>query len=178
MPGDPTIGFRPLTRTDFALVATWIGRPHVAEWWTEPTDLAGIEATYGPCVDGIDPTLTFLILSGGRPVGFIQCYRLDDNPDYGRAVEVDQAAGIDLFIGEADVMGGGFGSAVLSRFVDEVVWPAYPDLVRCMAGPSVRNGRSQRAFEKAGFQRGHVAMVLDEDDPEQVMVRERVRAEP
>lgn len=177
MPRDQAIRFRRLTRADFALVAEWIGRPHVAEWWTEPTDLAGIEATYGPCVDGTDPTLAFLILSGERPVGFIQCYRLDDNPDYARAVEVDQGAGVDLFIGEAEVMGDGFGSTVLRRFVDDIVWAAYPDLACCMAGPSVRNARSQRAFEKAGFQRRRVAVVPDEDDPEQVMVLERARVE-
>ena len=178
MTGDPTIGFRPLTRADFAQLVEWIRQPHVAEWWTQPSDLAGVEAEYGPCVDGADPTRAFLILSGERPVGFIQCYRLDDNPDYARAVEVDQGAGVDLFIGEADVTGDGFGSTVLRRFVEDLIWPAYPDLTRCMAGPSVRNGRSQRAFEKAGFQRRHVAVVADEEDPEQVMVLERVRVEP
>ncbi len=47
-----------------------------------------------------------------------------------------------------------------------------------MAGPSVRNRRSQRAFENAGFGRRHVAMVPGEDDPEQVMVLERPEVAP
>ncbi len=175
---DPAIGFRPLTRADFALVATWIGRPHVAEWWTEPADLAGVEAEYGPCVDGTDATRAFLILSGPRPVGFIQCYRLADEPSYAVAVRVDDGAGIDLFVGEDDVRGGGFGSRVLRAFVDQIVWPGYPEVARVMAGPSVRNQRSQRAFEKAGFRPRQVAVVPGEDDPEQVMVLERVRPEP
>ena len=99
-------------------------------------------------MDGTDPTLAFLILSGERPVGFIQCYRLDDNPDYARAVEVDQGAGVDLFIGEAEVMGGGFGSTVLRRFVDDIVWPptpiwpaAWPGRAYATAAPNVPSRR-------------------------------------
>jgi aminoglycoside 6'-N-acetyltransferase len=172
---DPAIGFRSLTRADFALVTAWIGRPHVAEWWTEPADLAGVEDEYGPCVDGTDPTRVFLILSGERPVGLIQCYRLADEPSYAAAVGVDDGAGVDLFVGEDEVRGGGFGSTALRAFVDQVVWPAYPEVARVMAGPSVRNQRSQRAFEKAGFVRTHVAVVVGERDPEQVMVLDRPR---
>ena len=178
MVGARAISFRPLTRGDLPRLVEWIARPHVAEWWNEPVGAAGVEATYGPCVDGTDPTLAFVIQLDDRPVGFIQCYRLDDEPDYEQAVRVDSAAGVDLFVGEADVMGGGFGSTVLARFVDTVVWPRYPDLGRCMAGPSVRNGRSQRAFEKAGFRRVRVAEVAGEPDPEQVMVLERPLTRP
>jgi aminoglycoside 6'-N-acetyltransferase len=167
------IDFRPLTRADFAQVAEWIGRPHVARWWTDPRDLTGIEAEYGPCVDGSDPTRVFLIVSDDRTVGLIQCYRLADEPDYAASVGVDDAAGIDLFVGEDDARGGGFGSRVLAAFVDRVVWPSYPEVARAMAGPSVANLRSQRAFEKAGFVRRHVAVVAGGADPEQVMVLER-----
>jgi aminoglycoside 6'-N-acetyltransferase len=167
------IGFRALTRDDFARLVDWLDRPHVAQWWTEPRGSAAIEADYGPSVDGTDPTRAFLIVSGSRPVGFIQCYRLQDEPEYAEAVGCDDGVGVDLFIGEAEAMGDGFGSAVLGRFVDQVVWPTYPDAACCLAGPSIRNLRSQRAFEKAGFRRGRVAVVPGEDDPEQVMVLPR-----
>jgi len=167
------IDFRALTRRDFPQLVEWLDRPHVARWWTDPRGAAAIEAEFGPCVDGTDPTRIFFILSGSRPVGFIQCYRLDDEPGYAEALGLADGVGIDLFVGEADVMGGGFGSAVLARFVDQVVWPTYPDLARCVAGPSIHNHRSQRAFEKAGFRRGRVASVPGEDDPELIMVLDR-----
>jgi aminoglycoside 6'-N-acetyltransferase len=169
------IDFRPLQRDDFARFDEWVRRPHVARWWAEPVGLDAIEAEYGPAVDGTDPTAGFLILVAGGPVGFIQCYRLADEPAYRAAVGVDDAAGIDLFVGEADVMGDGFGSTVLRRFLDLVVWPRYPEVRRAMAGPSVHNGRSQRAFEKAGFVRTRVVDVPDEPEPELVMLCERPR---
>jgi aminoglycoside 6'-N-acetyltransferase len=178
-PADPSgISFRPLGRHDFGLLVDWLDRPHVARWWTDPTGPDAVEAEYGPVVDGTDRTRAFLIVVDGRPVGFIQAYLLEDEPDYARDTGVADGAGIDLFVGEAEVMGGGFGSSVLRRFVDEVVWPGYPDVARAMAGPSVHNTRSQRAFEKAGFTRTRVAMVAGEPDPEQVMVLERPTARP
>ena len=177
----PIIRFRPLTRLDFPAIVAWLHEPHVAEWWTDPSDIASIERQYGPCVDGTDPTRVFVILAGDRPVGLIQTYRLDDNPDYAAAVGVENGAGVDLFVGDPTVVGGGFGSSALRLFLDQVVWQIYPDLSKCMAGPSVRNLRSQRAFEKAGFARVRVAHVPNEDDDELIMVATRpstVRAEP
>jgi aminoglycoside 6'-N-acetyltransferase len=176
--GPDRISFRALTRDDFGQLVDWLARPHVARWWTDPARPGQVEDEYGPCVDGTDPTRVFLILDHGRPVGMIQCYRLDDEPDYARAVAVEDAAGLDLFIGDADTMGNGFGSTVLRQFVDQVIWPGYPDLVRVVAGPDVANRRSQRAFEKAGFRRTRVVDVPGEPQPEQLMVLDRPAAPP
>ncbi len=96
------IGFRPLARADLDQLAAGIERPQVAEWWDAPRGLAAVEAEYGPCVYGTDPTRVYLILAGDRPVGLIQCYRLADEPRYAAAVGVDDAAGVDLFVGEHD----------------------------------------------------------------------------
>jgi hypothetical protein len=30
--------FRPLERTDFGLLQTWLEEPHVAQWWDDPHD--------------------------------------------------------------------------------------------------------------------------------------------
>src|SRR4051794_27201371 len=41
------IGFRPLTRADFADVVTWQRQPYVARWWQdEAVDVAAAEAHY------------------------------------------------------------------------------------------------------------------------------------
>lgn len=170
------ISFRPLTRLDFAMMADWLREPHVAEWWNVPPSIEGVERELGACVDGSDPTRVFIILVTDRPVGFIQVYRLDDNPAYAAAVGVENGAGVDLFIGDPNAVGGGFGSTVLRTFLDKVVWPGYPDISRCMAGPSDRNLRSQRAFEKAGFARVRVVRIPGEPDDEVVMVANRPRS--
>jgi aminoglycoside 6'-N-acetyltransferase len=145
----------------------------VAEWWHEPRDLDGIEQEFGPCVDGTDPTLAFVILCCRRPAGLVQTYRLADSPAYAQAVAVERAAGMDLFIGEVSLLGRGFGSSVIRRFVDQIVWSSFSEVSNCVAGPSTRNLRSQRAFKKAGFARRHVIHFGEEEDDELIMVLTR-----
>lgn len=41
--------FRPLTGKDLPMLHAWLQRPHVAEWWHEPTTLAELERDYLPC---------------------------------------------------------------------------------------------------------------------------------
>jgi aminoglycoside 6'-N-acetyltransferase len=60
------LGFRPLSRDDLPLLFEWLRRPHVAEWWRAvPADRAAVEAEYGPCIDGDDPTDLFLFTVEG-----------------------------------------------------------------------------------------------------------------
>jgi aminoglycoside 6'-N-acetyltransferase len=158
---------RPLTRADFPLVVDWLARPHVAEWWGAPLDLAGVEKEFGPSVVGTDPTEIFVALEGAAPVGLLQIYRLADNPDYQRAVGVDDGAGIDLFLAEADRRGQGLGPRLIAQAL-ALIWAHYPEVRRAMAGPSVRNVRSHRAFERAGF--AAVGPVTVPGEPEDELV--------
>jgi aminoglycoside 6'-N-acetyltransferase len=173
--GESRVGFRPVVRDDFVDLQRWRSAPHVSEWWGEPPDLAAVEAEYGPCTDGSDPTLLFVVAFGGRGVGMVQTYLLDDNPEYQAAVGVSDAAGIDLFIGEPDVLGQGLGTETIRSFILEIGWSTFPGILRFMAGPSSRNLRSRRAFESAGFRFQGLATVPGEPDQEAVMVLERPR---
>jgi aminoglycoside 6'-N-acetyltransferase len=184
----PAISFRLLERDDFTIVQEWLSAPHVREWWGEPRDLAGVEKEFGPCVDGVDPTLVFVVMrhdgpaeqmgaaalvGAATPIGLVQTYLLSDNPEYESAVGLTDAAGIDLFIGVHELTGIGIGSATISTFVTEVGWKTFPRAKRYMAGPSVKNLRSRRAFERSGFVLDGLAQVPGEPDPEAVMVLER-----
>ncbi|HWA66929.1 MAG TPA: acetyltransferase, partial [Mycobacteriales bacterium] len=54
--------FRPLVRDDLPMLFEWLRQPHVAKWWREvPADLAAVEAEYGPCIDGADPTELYVV---------------------------------------------------------------------------------------------------------------------
>jgi aminoglycoside 6'-N-acetyltransferase len=70
----------------------------VARWWREPSDLAAVEAAYGPLIDGSDPTEGFIAIHAGQgpgqepPLAFLQRYRLDDNPEWQRAIALEGAA--------------------------------------------------------------------------------------
>jgi aminoglycoside 6'-N-acetyltransferase len=112
--------FQHLGGDDIPLLADWFGRPHVETWWREPSDPASVEAAYGPMVDGTDPTEGFPVLLEGRSVGFNQCYRITDDPDWKHAVTgvigtvgSDAAIGIDYLIGDPTLTGQGLGRRMI-----------------------------------------------------------------
>jgi len=72
-----------------------------------------------------------------------------DEPEERVAVE-DGVAGVDLLIGEPDLIGRGVGSDALDRFVQDVVF-SDPAIHACIADPDAENRASLRVFEKAGF---------------------------
>lgn len=169
--------FRPLTRADLPLVHRWVNTPHVAAWWDDLPTLGDVEADFGPGIDDDDPTDYFVIEVDGRAVGLIQTYLIDDEPEYKSALgHPEHAAGVDLAIGEADLVGQRLGPAALHAFVTDVVFARWPAGVvdRCVAGPNHRNARSIAAFEAAGFRKGAVVRVPGEPEPEQLMMLERV----
>jgi GNAT superfamily N-acetyltransferase len=145
------IGFRPLAVDDMQAMFLWLLRPHVAKWYAPaPSSFAEVVAKYGPRTLPGDPVGAWMVTVGGREAGYIQSYAIDDFPDYaGRLAVEPGTAGIDLFIGEEELLGWGLGARVIRRFVDEIVFPGAA--LACIAGPPEGHRAAIRAFEKAGF---------------------------
>lgn len=162
-----TLRFRPLKRDDFSLLSDWLSRPHVEPWWREPYEPAAVEERYGPPVDGTEATEVFVVELDGTPIGMVQRYRLDDEPEWQRVLEVTgtpaNAAGIDYLIGDDKLIGRGLGPEIIVRFVEDT-WIRYPDVPAIVVNVQQDNARSWRALEKAGFTRCW-AGELDSDDP-------------
>jgi aminoglycoside 6'-N-acetyltransferase len=162
------ISFRPLSVGDLPTLAAWLAAPHVKEWWPEPHDLASVRNRYLPVVQGIDTTEGFVILNDGSPLGYIQRYRLADEPEWQQTVAVavealDETAGIDYLIGDAAMIGRGLGSAAISAFVVEL-WKDIGDITAVVVAVQQANLASWHALERAGFRRVW-AGTLDTDDP-------------
>jgi len=61
----------------------------------------------------------------GVPTGLFQHYRIDDHDDYGKALALDKPAiGVDLFIGEPDLIYKGHGPPMLRGFLEHVAFPS------------------------------------------------------
>jgi aminoglycoside 6'-N-acetyltransferase len=166
----PAINFRPLDRWSFAVLATWLDAPHVKMWWPDESDPASIEARYGPVVDGADPSEVFLIEREDAPIGLIQRYRFSDNPEWQTALAPAgtprEAAGIDYFIGVADLIGLGLGPVIIDRFVRDT-WARYPDIEAVVVSVQAENRRSWRALEKCGFRRAWSGTLASDDPSDQ-----------
>jgi aminoglycoside 6'-N-acetyltransferase len=154
------IEFRRVRPDDVVLLAAWLDREHVRRWWRDDR-----------AEDQLDPSEHFIIELGGRPIGMIQTYLVDDHPEW-KAVVGDERelAGVDLFIGEEDAVGVGIGPQVLAAFAREVVF-ARPETLGCVATVEEPNRRSWRAFEKAGFR--HVRDVEEDGLPHRLMRLDR-----
>jgi aminoglycoside 6'-N-acetyltransferase len=155
------IEFTPLTEDHLPLVEEWLGREHVARWWRDPIPEVLAECRAG--IEGRVPTDYYLIVVDGRPAGMLQAYLASDYPEWEEVVQVGPGvAGVDILIGEQELIGRGLGPKILAAFVRDVV--SAPSVVATIEEP---NRRSWRAFEKAGFR--HVRDVEEDGLPHRLM---------
>jgi aminoglycoside 6'-N-acetyltransferase len=171
-----------MSRDDFPALASWLRTPHVEAWFpwlhgdTDPR--VAVEAEYGPCIDGGDPTELFVIEAEGQPVGFIQRYRISDNPSWAAALsaaltaagesstavgDTSAAVGFDYAIGELDATGRGVGSEAIRQLLTDT-FDRYPDVDSVIVAMQQANRPSWRALEHVGFER-RWAGLLDSPDP-------------
>lgn len=149
------ITLRPLARADFALLRRWLEVPHVKRWWDHDSSPEGVEADFGPSIDGEDPAELFVASSRGRPAGFIQRYRYGDNPGYldevSRWTDTPPAAlSIDYFIGEPAMLRRGVGAAMI-RACTASTWRDYPDAPCIIVPVHATNTASWKVLERAGY---------------------------
>jgi aminoglycoside 6'-N-acetyltransferase len=157
----PDYIFRPMTAADLPLLRRWLALPHVREWWGDPQEQYTLVSG-----DLDEPAMDQYIVSlAGNPFGYLQCYDLTAwNSGFGQ--QPRGTHGIDLFIGEPDMIERGHGSALIRAFVDDRLRQGAP---RIVTDPDPANRRAMRAYENAGFEKDR--MVETPDGPSLLMIR-------
>lgn len=146
--------FRPMTQADLPLVRRWLAEPHVTQWWGDAHEQ--FELVSGDLeVEAMDQ---FIVSTGDRPFGYLQCYDPKVWPDNGLGSHPWGARGIDQFIGELDMVDHGHGSAFIRVFIDRLLARGAP---RIVTDPDPANARAIRAYEKAGFRRDRLVDTPD-----------------
>jgi aminoglycoside 6'-N-acetyltransferase len=148
--------FRSMTAADLASVRRWLAKPHVAQWWGDPDEQFALVSG-----DLDHPSMDqFIVALDQYPFAYLQCYDPMAWPNHGFGHLPTGARGIDQFIGEADMMGSGHGSALIRTFVDELLVTGAP---RVVTDPDPANGCAIRAYEKAGFRKERLVSTPDGD---------------
>ncbi len=137
-------GFRPVTRADLPMIATWLAEPHMVEWWGEA------QASLAEIAQAIDDPATepYVVELDGEPIGYVQSY--DPHGEDGHPYR-DQPAGtlgMDISIGVPALLGRGHGTEIVRQFAERLVAAGAP---RIVIDPDPDNLRAIRAYEKAGF---------------------------
>jgi aminoglycoside 6'-N-acetyltransferase len=151
-----------MSANDLPTIRRWLEMPHVREWWHDPAEQ--FELVSGDL--GHPDMAQFIVAAGEREFAYLQCY----NPsawNSGFGPQPDGTRGLDQFIGEADMIGRGHGSAFVRAFADQLLASGTP---RVVTDPDPSNIRAVRAYEKAGFRRD--GLVETPDGTALLMVRD------
>ncbi len=147
------ITFRRLQTTDLPLLHRWLNTPHVKLWYGNSVQtFAAVQEKYLPRIAGSDPTTPYLLSYSGEPIGYIQTYRVVDDPEYAALVDdPGGAAAIDYLIGEERYTLRGVGTAGLRAFLRQIVFDA-PTTTHCYIDPHPANFVAIHAYRRVGFQ--------------------------
>lgn len=146
--------FRAMSAADLPLLRRWLERPHFVEWWGDPDEQFELVKN-----DLDEPAMDqFLVATEDRPFAYLQCYDPADWPAGGLGPLPGGARGMDQFIGEADMISRGHGSAMIRAFAERLLRDGAS---RVVTDPAPANARAIRACEKAGFRRDRMVSIPD-----------------
>jgi aminoglycoside 6'-N-acetyltransferase len=157
------VELRPLTRADLPLLGGWLQEPLVDEWWHDDPAPEALERRYGPAIDGLQPTELRIGERDGVAVGFVQWYRLADEPEYTAELAPhlpipEDAWSLDYLVGAEEHRRRGIGTALVRAALAEI--GPHPVIVPVHA----ENPGSAGVLRNAGF-RVVTAADLEPDNP-------------
>lgn len=171
------IGFRRLTMDDLPLIHHWRNMQHVRAFYGNPQGCSYEEVVekYEPRIRGEQPTSCYIITLGDNPVGLIQTYLWRDYPKYAKFLDLqEEAASLDVFIGEEKYLHRGLGCSILRRFLQTIVF-SDECIQSCVITPEERNTSAIRAYEKAGFK--YIRIIDHPGEPGPVRIMRIAREE-
>ena len=133
------------------LLHAWLQRPHVVRWWGSNDGSLSRDEIRARYLPGKDPGVCqYIALLGERPIGWAQSYVVLGAGDGWWEEETDPGVrGIDQFLGDADDLGRGLGTRMVTALVTLLFLDAA--VTRIQTDPSPDNVRAIRCYEKAGF---------------------------
>ncbi|WP_309235251.1 GNAT family N-acetyltransferase [Streptomyces sp. TRM64462] len=134
---------------DAKLVHGWMNDPEVAEYWELAQPVERIAAYLREQIASAHST-PYVGCVDGTPMSYWELYRADLDPLRHHYPALPRDAGVHLLLGPSAYRGRGLGARLL-RAVSDWQMRADPYARRVVAEPDVRNVRSVRAFERAGF---------------------------
>jgi RimJ/RimL family protein N-acetyltransferase len=146
-----SIALRPLNESDLPVLERWLAATHVVRWWQAEWSVPVVTALRGG--EGLPETLRARIAEhDGRPIGYIQLYNaLADPSGFWDGIEnvTNKTWGIDMLIGEAEMINRKFGREMARQVIVELF--AETDADRVVSDPHRDNWPCIIALKRIGF---------------------------
>jgi aminoglycoside 6'-N-acetyltransferase len=142
MTADDSYRFRPVVEADLAMLRGWRSRPHVIRWWGPPEIEDAGESLADPRV------ALWIVEHRGMPFAYAQDYSPHDWSPHSFSHLPPGSRGIDQYIGEADMLDRGHGSAFVRLHCRRLFAAGAPAIG---TDPDPENLRAIAAYRKAGF---------------------------
>lgn len=145
----PRIVLRPGRVEDSALLRHWDEQPHVIE--SDPDDDWEWETELTRTPDWREQLMAELVVDGqpNRPIGFVQIIDpAREESHYWGDCEPHLRA-IDIWIGEADCLGKGYGETMMRLALDRCF--ADPAVTAVIIDPLASNTRAHTFYQRLGF---------------------------
>ena len=145
--------FKLITPEHFLLLFQWFSQDYIAQLWVEPTEWTAFQTTWNAKIaePGVFRYLAYL---DNKPIGYIQYFRVTDK-DRAHFSDVqlpDHSIGLDLFIGDQEYLGKGYGTRLIQDFI-ELIQVKEPACSTIIIDPAPDNVRAIKCYEKVGFKR-------------------------
>ena len=158
------VTLRRATSADVPLLEQWDRAPHVIACTTDdPNATAAFDgADWADEIAGASDVSYHLIAEvDGRPIGAMQVIDPAREPThYWGDVEPDLRA-LDIWIGETDALGRGYGTAMMTQVIDDAF--ADPAVTAIIIDPLNSNVDAHRFYQRLGF-RVVGRRMFDDDD--------------
>ena len=135
-------GFRRATSNDRAMLMAWQALPHVREWWD--SDEPNSEEEFAD-----SRVSRWIVTLDEKPFAYIQDYTVHGWEGHHFFDFPHGSRGIDQFIGEADMIGRGHGSAFIAARMKQLFDEGVPVIG---TDPHPDNARAIAVYKKVGFQ--------------------------
>lgn len=150
------------TDTDYLLMMMWLNNSEVRAWYgydnfPQPPTLDDIKRKYRKKILNADNENPNIILIDQSPVGYIQYY---ETTEY---LNEENVYGIDLFIGNDEYRGKGYGKKILNKIASYIFHNK--EVNKIIIDPEVKNKRAIKCYLNAGFKKlkevdGHMIMIM------------------
>lgn len=152
--------FSQLENKDLPQMRKWLDREHIKKNMRGPIHWDELVKKIG--INNLDDFIfPYIVYVNHKPVGFIQFFDLLKLDHSWWRKDEEGAFGVNLFIGDKNLLNKGLGSTFIKNFIDLI--RSKKDVTLLIAFLDPNNIGGIRAFKKAGFSRGGISKTPDGD---------------